>query len=89
MRIAGEVIRVDLKMSPDGVRFDEQFPSFFSLQFFFDRNKGCGLIEFRDIQSAQRALALLSDSPLRGRPIFLREDREDRRMLAERRPPGA
>eukprot|EP00604_Paraphysomonas_vestita_P003855 CAMPEP_0174823452 /NCGR_PEP_ID=MMETSP1107-20130205/24669_1 /TAXON_ID=36770 /ORGANISM="Paraphysomonas vestita, Strain GFlagA" /LENGTH=263 /DNA_ID=CAMNT_0016046079 /DNA_START=661 /DNA_END=1452 /DNA_ORIENTATION=+ len=67
MRAAGEVVRVDLKMAPDG------------------RNKGCGLIEFRDIQSAQRALAMLSDSLLRGRPIFLREDREDRRMVTDRR----
>lgn len=67
MRVAGEVVRIDLKMSPDG------------------RNKGCGIIEYRDIQSAQRALAMLSDSLLRGRPIFLREDREERKMMTDRR----
>lgn len=40
------------------------------------RSKGCGLIEYSDINAAARALNSLNGVELRGRPIYVREDRE-------------
>jgi len=40
------------------------------------RSKGCGLVEFKDRRDAARALETLHDTELRGRKIFVREDRE-------------
>mmetsp|Transcript_17379 Transcript_17379/g.32961 ORF Transcript_17379/g.32961 Transcript_17379/m.32961 type:complete len:494 (+) Transcript_17379:96-1577(+) len=39
------------------------------------RSKGCGIVEFASAEGAQRAL-LLNDTELKGRQIFVREDRE-------------
>lgn len=39
------------------------------------RSKGCGIVEFASTEGAQRAL-LLNDTELKGRQIFVREDRE-------------
>jgi len=44
------------------------------------RSKGCGIVEFGDVDSAQRACAMLNDSELMGRQIFVREDREEVRV---------
>ena len=41
------------------------------------RSKGCGIVEYSDINAAARALTTLSGTELRGRPIYVREDRED------------
>jgi len=43
------------------------------------RSKGCGIVEFQDVESASRACAMLNDSELMGRQIFVREDREEAR----------
>ena len=40
------------------------------------RSKGCGLVEFALAEEAQRAIATLNDTELKGRAIFVREDRE-------------
>ncbi|KAJ3120225.1 hypothetical protein HK098_004774 [Nowakowskiella sp. JEL0407] len=46
------------------------------LQGHNGRSKGCGIIEYRTPEDAQRAIKELSGALLMGRPVFLREDRE-------------
>lgn len=41
------------------------------------RSKGCGIVVYKDEESAQRAIKELTDSVLLERPIFVREDREE------------
>jgi len=43
------------------------------------RSKGCGLVEFSTPTEAAKAIEMLHDSELKGRLIFVREDREERR----------
>ncbi|EZG67301.1 putative RNA-binding protein [Gregarina niphandrodes] len=43
------------------------------------RSKGCGIVEYADAESAERAIQTLSDSMLFDRKMFVREDREGRR----------
>jgi len=43
------------------------------------RSKGCGIVEFESRAEAVKAIKELSDTKLDGRPIFVREDREDKR----------
>lgn len=43
------------------------------------RSKGCGIIEFHTAADAQQAVLTLNDTELRGRQIFVREDREEQR----------
>ena len=40
------------------------------------RSKGCGLVEYAQVEEAQRAISTLNDTELKGRTIFVREDRE-------------
>ena len=40
------------------------------------RSRGCGLVTFASAQDAENAIAILNDTDLNGRPIFVREDRE-------------
>lgn len=40
------------------------------------RSKGCGIVEYSDASEAQEAIDSLNDSDLKGRMIFVREDRE-------------
>ncbi|TPX58835.1 hypothetical protein SpCBS45565_g07902 [Spizellomyces sp. 'palustris'] len=40
------------------------------------RSKGCGVVEYAAIEEAQKAIKELNDTPLMGRPVFIREDRE-------------
>lgn len=40
------------------------------------RSKGCAIVEFSNVNAAYKAIATLRDVEVRGRPIFLREDRE-------------
>src|SRR3546814_11905915 len=40
------------------------------------RSRGCGIVEFENLEDAQTAIDTLNDSMLMGRPIFVREDRE-------------
>jgi len=42
------------------------------------RSKGCGIVEFETSFDAARAITKLNSSTLGGRPIAIREDREDR-----------
>eukprot|EP00629_Pelagomonadales_sp_RCC1024_P017454 CAMPEP_0119261084 /NCGR_PEP_ID=MMETSP1329-20130426/1247_1 /TAXON_ID=114041 /ORGANISM="Genus nov. species nov., Strain RCC1024" /LENGTH=341 /DNA_ID=CAMNT_0007260581 /DNA_START=36 /DNA_END=1061 /DNA_ORIENTATION=- len=42
------------------------------------RSKGCGIVEFEDPAEAAAAIETLNDSELDGRPLQVREDREDR-----------
>ncbi|KAF9051870.1 hypothetical protein BJ165DRAFT_1413791 [Panaeolus papilionaceus] len=37
--------------------------------------KGCGIVEFASQEDAQRSIRELSEQPLLGRPVFIREDR--------------
>jgi RNA recognition motif-containing protein len=39
------------------------------------RSKGCGIVEYSHINAAARALTSLNGVELRGRPIYVREDR--------------
>jgi RNA recognition motif-containing protein len=41
------------------------------------RSKGCGIVQYQRPQDAARAVRELQNSVLDGRPIFLREDREN------------
>jgi len=41
------------------------------------RSKGCGIVEFVNADDARLAIERLQDASLRGRNIFIREDRED------------
>lgn len=40
------------------------------------RSKGCGIVEYANASEAQEAIANLTDTELKGRMIFVREDRE-------------
>ena len=40
--------------------------------------RGCGIVEFESPEDARRAILELNDSELEGRPLQVREDREDR-----------
>ncbi|KAL1921535.1 uncharacterized protein VTP21DRAFT_11251 [Calcarisporiella thermophila] len=40
-------------------------------------SKGCGIVEYKTPEDAQRAIRRLNDTRLMGRPIFVREDREE------------
>lgn len=40
------------------------------------RSKGCGIVEYRTPMEAQQAINTLLDTELKGRLIFVREDRE-------------
>ncbi|GAA5903696.1 hypothetical protein JCM6882_003389 [Rhodosporidiobolus microsporus] len=40
-------------------------------------SKGCGVVEFSEPEEAQRAIRELNDQQLLGRPLFIREDREE------------
>ena len=46
------------------------------------RSKGCGIVEFLTPKDAQEAVLTLNDTELRGRQIFVREDREEQRGAA-------
>jgi RNA recognition motif-containing protein len=41
------------------------------------RSKGCGIVEFSTAEGAADAIEKLTDTELKGRKIFVREDRED------------
>jgi RNA recognition motif-containing protein len=41
------------------------------------RSKGCGLVEFETVEEAMGAIARLNDTELKGRRMFVREDREN------------
>ncbi|KAL3808649.1 hypothetical protein ACHAXA_006636 [Cyclostephanos tholiformis] len=41
------------------------------------RSKGCGIVEFTTAEGAKDAIEKLTDTELKGRKIFVREDRED------------
>uniref|UniRef100_A0A7S2W0R0 RRM domain-containing protein n=1 Tax=Eucampia antarctica TaxID=49252 RepID=A0A7S2W0R0_9STRA len=40
------------------------------------RSKGCGIVEFATAEMAEKAVETLNDTELKGRAIFVREDRE-------------
>ncbi|ORY50434.1 hypothetical protein BCR33DRAFT_529482 [Rhizoclosmatium globosum] len=40
------------------------------------RSKGCGIVEYATPEEADRAIRELNDTPLMGRQVFVREDRE-------------
>eukprot|EP00579_Thalassiosira_antarctica_P012785 CAMPEP_0201909854 /NCGR_PEP_ID=MMETSP0903-20130614/1439_1 /ASSEMBLY_ACC=CAM_ASM_000552 /TAXON_ID=420261 /ORGANISM="Thalassiosira antarctica, Strain CCMP982" /LENGTH=256 /DNA_ID=CAMNT_0048444409 /DNA_START=51 /DNA_END=818 /DNA_ORIENTATION=- len=40
------------------------------------RSKGCGIVEFATAEGAKEAIATMNDTDLKGRTIFVREDRE-------------
>jgi len=42
------------------------------------RSRGCGIVEFSRPEDAARAIEEMADSELDGRPLIIREDREDR-----------
>ena len=44
------------------------------------RSKGCGIVEFESPEEAVAAIESLNDSELDGRPIQVREDREDKEL---------
>ena len=44
------------------------------------RSKGCGIVEYDSPHGAMRAISELNNTDLKGRLIFVREDREDKKM---------
>jgi len=51
-------------------------------------SKGCGIVEFGNPEDAQRAIRELSEVPLLGRPVFIREDRENESRFGATPVPG-
>ncbi|KAI0084056.1 hypothetical protein BDY19DRAFT_899142 [Irpex rosettiformis] len=51
-------------------------------------SKGCGIVEFGNPEDAQRAVRELSEQPLLGRPVFIREDRENESRFGATPVPG-
>ncbi|KAH8113822.1 hypothetical protein DFH11DRAFT_1509965 [Phellopilus nigrolimitatus] len=51
-------------------------------------SKGCGIVEFASQEDAQRAIRELSEVPLLGRPVFIREDRETEARFGASPVPG-
>jgi len=51
-------------------------------------SKGCGIVEFASQEDAQRAIRELSEQPLLGRPVFIREDRENESRFGATSVPG-
>ncbi|CBN75775.1 conserved unknown protein [Ectocarpus siliculosus] len=52
------------------------------------RSKGCGIVEYEDIRGANRAIRELNNTALGGRPIFVREDREQQNPRQRQRGGG-
>mmetsp|Transcript_27543 Transcript_27543/g.66968 ORF Transcript_27543/g.66968 Transcript_27543/m.66968 type:complete len:432 (+) Transcript_27543:86-1381(+) len=46
------------------------------------RSKGCGIVEFATVEGAKQAVLTLNDTELKGRQIFVREDREEQSAAA-------
>ncbi|KAF9047727.1 hypothetical protein BJ165DRAFT_1344497 [Panaeolus papilionaceus] len=51
-------------------------------------SKGCGIVEFASQEDAQRSIRELSEQPLLGRPVFIREDRENEARFGATPVPG-
>ncbi|OCH89276.1 RNA-binding domain-containing protein [Obba rivulosa] len=51
-------------------------------------SKGCGIVEFASQEDAHRAIRELSEQPLLGRPVFIREDRETESRFGATPVPG-
>ncbi|EJU02474.1 RNA-binding domain-containing protein [Dacryopinax primogenitus] len=51
-------------------------------------SKGCGIVEYANSDDAQKAIRELGDQPLLGRPIFIREDREEASRFGATPVPG-
>ncbi|KAI0296292.1 hypothetical protein B0F90DRAFT_1747081 [Multifurca ochricompacta] len=51
-------------------------------------SKGCGIVEFGSLEDAQRAIRELSEQALLGRPVFIREDRENESRFGATPVPG-
>lgn len=51
-------------------------------------SKGCGIVEFSSPEDSQRAIRELSEQPLLGRPVFIREDRESEARFGATPVPG-
>lgn len=60
MRQAGDVVHCDILAAP-GTALG---------------SKGCGIVEFATPAAAKRAIRTLTETEMKGRPIFVREDRE-------------
>ncbi|EGB04443.1 hypothetical protein AURANDRAFT_32583 [Aureococcus anophagefferens] len=52
------------------------------------RSKGCGIVEFESADEAALAIETLHDVELDGRPVQVREDREDRDLAPAKAPGG-
>lgn len=50
--------------------------------------QGCGIVEYEDTRGANRAIRELNNTALGGRPIFVREDREQASARQGRRGGG-
>ncbi|KAF9652568.1 RNA-binding domain-containing protein [Thelephora ganbajun] len=51
-------------------------------------SKGCGIVEFASQEDAQRSVRELSEQILLGRPVFIREDRENESRFGATPVPG-
>ncbi|KZV98163.1 RNA-binding domain-containing protein [Exidia glandulosa HHB12029] len=51
-------------------------------------SKGCGIVEFANREDALRSIRDLSEVPLLGRPVFIREDREGEARFGATPVPG-
>ncbi|KAF9072705.1 RNA-binding domain-containing protein [Rhodocollybia butyracea] len=51
-------------------------------------SKGCGIVEFSSQEDAQRAVRELSEMTLLGRPVYIREDRENESRFGATPVPG-
>ncbi|THV00182.1 RNA-binding domain-containing protein [Dendrothele bispora CBS 962.96] len=56
---------------------------------FAGTSKGCGLVEYKNEEDAQRAIRELTDVSLHGRPVWIRGDRETEPRFGQNHPPTA
>ncbi|CAM9872104.1 unnamed protein product [Discosporangium mesarthrocarpum] len=81
MRTVGKVLHADVLADTDGRPPPPISPP-------PQKQQGCGIVEYEDVRSAARAIRELNNTQLGGRPIFVREDREQASARGGRRMGG-
>lgn len=73
---AGEVLFAEVLITPTGVSKGCGYVvEFYPWLPFFSDLSGCSIVEFASQEDSQRAIRELSEQPLLGRPVFIREVR--------------
>lgn len=78
VRVGKRVYVGNLKFSTSWQTLKDHFKPVGSVVHAKLISRGCGIVEFEAPEDARRAILDLNDSQLEGRPLQVREDREDR-----------